>query len=501
MDSLSREGRIAWRGLRKELEGYGITAQALESNHDSIMDLFVRANETGNFEVNPPSDAEAQAMHTTGPPEASKEPTPSDAEAQAMHATGPPEASKERTPTLEDNESWITDSALSTPPIIVDNTPAVPVKEKCKNTNAIRDGSWTGIVGNCGDENCDAHLPMEQQHTLHPPAETTAGPLPNARYHRSSRSRYQHHHIYRILKQKPRPHIASNIMDRALLDACMYPSDGDMVETFLQHGASPDAHDWRGEAGFMFNKVEETLMSCSALMLAASQGRDDIVRILIDWDADINYHMNDSLANTKDRMGWMSTPLGCAVTGGDYPTVLTLLTAGASVNMVEKWQGTWWSALHEASRASSVKICERLLDFGAEIDLCSKQGTPLMVALYVRRYEIVRLLLKRGANVNFTMRTANVHGHRKPLDVALWVANDSEMCFLDDDIPAIRLLENYGAKTTDDEKKNIRNLLERREGWKLDPFDNSGTPAYNVRLGRNYAPTSGLRHYTYYGKK
>ena len=466
MDSLSKEGRIAWRGLRKELEGVGITAQDLESNHDFIMNLFVCANETETFEESLSHNAEGQAVLAIGPPEASREPSPTLYNREAH--------------TLEASQN------SSLPPTILENTSIVPVKEKCKNANPIRDGSWQGIIVHCGDETCNAHLSMEQQHTLRRPAETTAGPLPNARYHRSSRSRYQHHHVYQILKQKPRPQIGHKVMDRALLDACMYPSTSDMVETFLDHGASPDAHDWRGEAGFMFTKVEETLLNCSALMLAASQGRDDIVRILIRWGANIDYHLNDSLANTKNRMGWMSTPLGCAVTGGDLATVRTLLSAGASVNTVEKWQGTWWSALHEACRASTEEICEELLNWGADIDLRSKQGTPLMVALYVRKYEIVRLLLKRGANVNLSMQKANVHGHKKPLDVALWVANDSDMWFLDDDFPVVRLLEGHGAKTTDDEQKNIRNIRERREGWKLDPFDSVRTVAHNDLVGGIY---------------
>ena len=477
MDSLSREGRIAWRGLRKELEGLGITTQALESNHDFIMDVFVRANETGSFEENPPHNAEGQAMLAIGPPEASREPLP----------------------TIEDREPQTLEIALPTPQNIIDTKSAIPPKEICKNTHPWRTGTWTGVIA-CGDETCDAHFPMGLQHTLRLPAETTAGPLPNARYHRSSRSRYQHHHIYQILKQKPRPSMSSVMLDQVLLDACMYPSTSDMVWTFLEHGASPDAVllPGEGEAGFMFVKVDElqeTLARCSALMLAASQGRNDIVRILIDWGAEIDYHVNDSLNTTKVRMGWMSTPLGCAVTGGDLATVRSILSAGASVNMVEKWQGTWWSALHEACRASTEEICEELLDSGAEIDLLSKQGTPLMVALYVRKYEMVRLLLKRGANANFTMQKANAHGHKRPLDVAFWVANDSDMWFLDDDIPVIYLLEEHGAKATEDESKNLRNLRERREGWKLDPFDSPGSSAYNVRIHRTYFPKSRVQHH------
>lgn len=113
-----------------------------------------------------------------------------------------------------------------------------------------------------------------------------------------------------------------------------------------------------------------------------------------------------------------------------------------------------------------------------------------MVALYVRKYEMVRLLLKRGANASFTMRTANVHGHKRPLDVAFGLANYSDVWFLDDDIPVIRFLESHGADMTADQTKNYRNLRERREGWKLDPFDFSGSSTLSARDGHIYQPKS-----------
>ena len=249
MDSLSREGRIAWRGLRKELEGLGITTQALESNHDFIMDVFVRANETGSFVENPPHNAEGQAMLAIGPPEASREPSP----------------------TIEDREPQTLQIALPTPQKYINTESVIPPKEICKNTHPFRSGGWVGYK-DCGDETCDAHIPMHLQHTLRLPAQTIAGPLPNAQYHRSSRRRYQHHHIYQLLKQKPRPNIDRGMLNQALMDACMYPSTGDMVWTFIQHGADPDVEMsmWidEGEGGFMFGKVDglqKTLTGCSAL--------------------------------------------------------------------------------------------------------------------------------------------------------------------------------------------------------------------------------------------
>ena len=50
IDSLSSDNRKAWRAIRKELEGVGITISAFKLNHDLILDWFKRAFEAGEFD-------------------------------------------------------------------------------------------------------------------------------------------------------------------------------------------------------------------------------------------------------------------------------------------------------------------------------------------------------------------------------------------------------------------------------------------------------------------
>ena len=464
VDSLSTEGRLAWRAFRKELEDVGITAHYLETNHDIIIDSFVRFNATGVSEGQPVTSDDGQATPTN---EASSSP-------------------RAQLPTTDDAGSHQPGIPLVTPATSEVSPAPGPLINTC--TDIVKVDTPNGKPG-----------PGEDKDSPYLPALLTTVPYhPRTRHEMFSKSRYQHHQIYELLKKKPRPSIGP-LMEEALLDACMYSSHSDMVETFLNHGASPDATVHNDTPGYMFatvdpddklGPVDSTLHGLSALMLAASRGRNDIVGVLIDWGADVNYHLNDYCDKTKNRIGWMSTALGCAVTGGDLPTVRTILSAKALVNQAEKWKGTWWSALHEACRASSVEVCQELLDWGAQIDLCSKLGTPLMVALYFRKNDVVSLLLERGANPNWTMAGATLHGHKKPLDVAIWVANDSAKYFLDDDIFAITLLMRHGVRNNSEEVKSERNIRERRDGWKNETFDSWPSRAFNPRTASGYFPQS-----------
>lgn len=71
---------------------------------------------------------------------------------------------------------------------------------------------------------------------------------------------------------------------------------------------------------------------CSALMLAAYGGNEGIVKILLRWDADVNYHPGHlctipSVRNMIPPIAVMATPLGCAVAGGNLATVQIIMSA------------------------------------------------------------------------------------------------------------------------------------------------------------------------------
>ena len=124
----------------------------------------------------------------------------------------------------------------------------------------------------------------------------------------------------------------------------------DVVLTFLQLGAAIEAKTAYGE---------------SALHLAAGSGHLETIELLLHHEADIN---------SKATSG--RTPLGCAARGGYIATVELLLAHGAHID----------SLLGDSNKSTNA----------------------ITQALYGRSTTIVKMLLKRGADVNF--RDAEAHG-------------------------------------------------------------------------------------------
>lgn len=68
-----------------------------------------------------------------------------------------------------------------------------------------------------------------------------------------------------------------------------------------------------------------------------------------------------------------------------------------------------------------------------------------MIALLWRQHNVVRLLVKRGANVNHRMKHATNLGHETPMDVAIWVAKHSKKMSVDKSMFTVELLLKHGA--------------------------------------------------------
>ena len=156
----------------------------------------------------------------------------------------------------------------------------------------------------------------------------------------------------------------------------------------------------------------------TALHLAAANGNDDIVAILLEGEAAIDAPVSDG------AMGPIKlTPLMLAANKGHAAVVRTLIRAGADVNA--KITGKWskvpvsmlrdlskvrgFTALHFAAAKGNDDIVAILLEGEAAIDpvsdgaMGSSKATPLMLAANKGHAAVVRTLISAGADVKLNV--------------------------------------------------------------------------------------------------
>jgi ankyrin repeat protein len=124
---------------------------------------------------------------------------------------------------------------------------------------------------------------------------------------------------------------------------------------------------------------------------AADLGAADIVELLFEC------HVNIDATDTNGH-----TPFVCAIKNNQPKVVKLLLDAGCDQHSVDGLMGT---PLALASVKGFVECCDVLLDAGADCDEVSFFGTtPLILAVFESKIDVVKLLLRRGANPNSLSR-------------------------------------------------------------------------------------------------
>jgi uncharacterized protein len=122
----------------------------------------------------------------------------------------------------------------------------------------------------------------------------------------------------------------------------------------------------------------------TGLMIAAWRGDIPMMELLVARGADVN-KANELGEQALMHASWR----------GQAAAVTWLLAHGARINR-EPMQ---WTALHYAAFAGQPEVAALLLNYGADVNARSTNGSSvLMMAVYEGHEDVVRLLLARGAD-------------------------------------------------------------------------------------------------------
>ncbi|MGX6960516.1 MAG: ankyrin repeat domain-containing protein [Rickettsia endosymbiont of Pentastiridius leporinus] len=133
--------------------------------------------------------------------------------------------------------------------------------------------------------------------------------------------------------------------------------------------------------------VDSKQFNLNPLLIAALQGQQRVVEILLNHGVDVNM---------SDKTG--KTPLFFATKNGHNEVVKTLLEHGANVDMLNKAGVT---PLFFAAQNGHNEVVKTLLEHRANVDMLNKAGvTPLFFAAQNGHNEVVKTLLEHGANVD-----------------------------------------------------------------------------------------------------
>jgi len=192
----------------------------------------------------------------------------------------------------------------------------------------------------------------------------------------------------------------ANQVDRTgetILMVAIRTGDADSVGTLLKYGANPNA--------------TEPQVQTTPLMLAAEGGHTNVVRALLDHEADFR---------ARTRTGTAPAPrLPCVDRTGCGSHGVGIIRGGLPEHGSRAPIPGAMTPLMFAAREGHIDVARLLLDAGADVNEVDKNDIgPLLMAISNNRIPMARFLIDRGANIN----AGDWYG-RTPLFAAIEIRN------------------------------------------------------------------------------
>ena len=177
-----------------------------------------------------------------------------------------------------------------------------------------------------------------------------------------------------------------------------YENRYEIAQLLLKNGASPN---------FLVGDHEGNSDCTSALMTAIDSSDLRMVELLIAHGADVNLSCkNGNSPFDKALSPAVRNSYDVALKQKSQKIVELLFASGLEVTAVDRFGST---TLMKAVQNYNYPVVERLIKMGVPVDAKSKNGsTALMLAASaVHRFDIVKLLIKSGADVNAAVEYTN----------------------------------------------------------------------------------------------